>query len=180
MIEIDHKPGLFDPPEGTTAIVIPCSAEVGANATMSLGFALQAAKKWPTLARNTGFMFLNVGRIAHSITRPYITHDCPDGYIGMPQGGGQPGLPLPYHVLVLPIRPWDAAKMDDDYIIGAVRTLKDLCDGKREEIWWLKEGNIIIPQFWERTKPWSKIKPLIEPWLTNDRYVILKNKATPT
>jgi len=184
VIELQHKPGLFEPPKDTTAIVIPCSAEVGANATMHQGFALQAAKKWPTLARNVGVLFLGVGKIAHSVTRPYITHDCPEGYIGMPQGGGLPGLPMAFHVIALPIRAWDAAPIEDDMLIRSIRSLTDLCAGKRDQIWWLTEGNIVMPQLNDTTsnpkRKWSHFKDLIEPWLKDDRYVVLENKGTPT
>ena len=184
MIEMEHKPGLWSPPEGTTAVVVPCSAEVGQNATMGKGFALQAKKYWPSIARNVGAQFLGIGVIAHSVTRPYITQAQPDGYIGMPVGGGQAGAPVPYHIISLPIRTWEDAPIDDNYLTRAVRTLAQLCEGRREEIWWLTKGLIVMPQLNDYVaKPkraWANLTPLVEPWLADDRYVILTNRSTPT
>jgi len=184
MIEMEHKPGLFNPPEGTTAIVIPCSGEVGQNATMGTGFALQAKKHWPSVARNVGLQFLGVGRIAHSVTRPYITVSQPGGYIGMPVGGGMPGTPLPYHVISLPIRMWEVAPIEDSALTGVIRSLVKLCRGDREEIWWLTKGKIVMPQLNDFVaKPrrtWADLKKVVEPWLDDDRFIIIHNRSTPT
>lgn len=178
MIELQHKSGLFAPPKGTTAIVVPCSGEVGANAEMKFGFALQAAKVWPSMPRNLGVLTLGIGNIPHPITRPYITPECPDGYIGMPRGEMLPGLPVDYHVITFPVRVWNNAAVNDDLVSSSARQLARLCRGDNKEIWWLRTGKIVLPRFECRQHDWKYYKGLIGPWLADDRFVVVPNKGT--
>jgi hypothetical protein len=169
MIEIEDK-DLFNPPEGTTAIVIPCAGEVGDNATMGMGYALQAKHKWPPLARALGYFILKFG-----VRTCPLTYEDDNGKIGI-QGGDE--IRLKYHIIGFPTRKLEKTPLEPDLIVQSARRLRNLAT----ELAPLREGKIVKPALYDpqHKVEWAKIKVAVGDLLADDRFVILTNNGTPT
>lgn len=169
MQELVHK-DIWKPPLGTTAIVIPVSGEVKDNARMSKGYAAVAKKKWPPIARAVGFFTLKVGNRPH-----VLTFQTEDGEIGM--HGGK-NVRLLYHILTFPTRIKDNYPIDEELCSRSARTLKNFVDDPKFPL--LNEGNIIMPQLRDAKADWSKLKIYVEPYLTDDRFVMITGQGLYT
>jgi hypothetical protein len=170
MREVEHE-SLFTPPEGTRAVVIPVVGEYRPKppdtyvTPMEFGYARLARAKWKNIGINVGIMQWNVGFDPHPIT---LGGD--NGRINLPGKHGN-ALPPKYHLISLPTRITEAQPIDIDYLTGRLRRLTFICD----ELPWLKEGTIVLPQICDVDRPWEYFKPYVEPWLS-DRFVVISGR----
>lgn len=171
MIELGHN-DLWNPPKETRAIVIPVSGEVDNDATMKLGYALKAKKRWPPIARALGYFILKYGNRTH-----VLTFQNEKGEIGI--HGGK-NIRLLYHIITFPTRKFDRYPVDENIVINSARRLHELTNS--DELPILKTGNVILPQIHgDKDLSWNHLKKVMNPWLPEDRYIaITGNKGTPT
>jgi len=172
MRELDHA-DLFKPPEGTTAVVIPVSAEFWAKppatyyTPMKTGYAKVALAKWKRLHINIGVLHWRMGATPHPLTGSKDKRR-----VFFP--GKHEGLPPSFHLISFPTRKYVAERMSVEYLCHQLRSLKLLCDGR---IPWLKEGTIVLPQFCDgEDRPWAYWQPHVTNWLADDRFLVISGK----
>lgn len=165
MIELEGR--LFDPPgDDVVAVVLPTSCD----GIFKYGHERRATKRWPGIDDLVRRAFKHFG----SRTVP-LTYRDDAGAICF-QGGVY--LNARWHLVVLPVRRYAEAPMDMDIIINNIRGLTKLANTAPP----LATGQIVLPTLDDDpdragAKPltWARIKPMIEPYLADDRYVALAN-----
>lgn len=175
MRELEHK-NLFKPPKGARVVVIPVCGEYRPRGRtmvtpMRGPYAELAITHFRALAVNVGILQWHMGVTPHPLT-------CEDrGQIKIP--GKKKGV-LRYHLVTLPTRQFDKTPISVEYLSNSLRQLRSLCDDK---IWWLKEGDVILPQICDdlsipgaEDHDWSYFKSYVETWLPGDRYVVISGK----
>jgi hypothetical protein len=178
MKEIEHL-SLFNPPEGTHAVVIPVLGEVWPKkpytytTPMKTGYAKLAKMIWKKIDINVGVLQQTRGVTPHPLT---VLDD--KNKIRLPGKKGAKGhsqwKPLRYHLITLPTRRFKETALDSEYLSAQVHAMTKLFDGR---IPWLNDTmQVVMPQLCDEGMPWSDIRKFVEIWLPGDRWVVISGK----
>lgn len=169
MRELAHK-HLFDPPEGTCAVVVPVPGTAAQDTQgkwktpCRAGYAKAAALRWPGLAEVVGTLHHHRGVTPHSLTIER------EGKIGFPRLAPT-ALPK-FHIISLPVRMADGIEISSDWLSHQFRALALLCDGR---VPWLASGLIVCPQIRDESegRGWAHWRKFADIWLSDDRFVFV-------
>ncbi len=183
MRELEHE-DLFKPPEGVRIVVIPCCGEYWQKppatmyTPMKEGYAKLAKVKWKKIHINLGVLHWRMGVTPHPLTAEKTIGKNKVKRIYMP-GKQKSQLPLRYHLVSLPTRKYASEAINVDFLCQKIHELTKLCDGR---IPWLAEGDVVLPQISDpvHNKTWFNFKGYVEPWLHDDRFIIISGKGLAT